>query len=331
MNILFIAEPYMNLHLPIIEELERQGHKVVYVDDQCQVWEWKQRWRGKRDKILQRAKAFLTGRYQQYWRAKIKKHNLMNQKFDLLFVINGCTFHPYLLRQLQKRQPNIRTVLYLWDDSGIFDYFHYAKYYNKIYTYDLKDSLKHGVNLLPFFFTHQMYPDANKPKYLISTIGTNHSNRLSICRKIYSQLKSFLGGNDFVKNIVEDSTIKNLINLRILDTSLPEDEIITHSKMEIQEVIEMIRESHCILDTDRESQVGATFRFIWALAMKKKIITTNEWVKNYDFYDPRQVCIIDRNNPVIPDDFCIESLPKEYSVKNVLDLRIDNWVKTILS
>jgi len=146
-------------------------------------------------------------------------------------------------------------------------------------------------------------------------VGTNHSGRLDICRKVYNDLCS--------------RGYHNLL-FKIVDQALPEDEIVTHTPISLSETIDIIRHSRCILDTDRESQSGTTPRLIWALAMGKKVITTNQNIDKYNFYTPEQILIIDRKNPDIPISFLEQSLPDDFTSPNLQNLRIDNWVKRLL-
>lgn len=123
----------------------------------------------------------------------------------------------------------------------------------------------------------------------------------------------------------------NALYFKIIDPSLPEDNIVSHTKLPIPEVIKLIKDSYCILDTDRESQTGTTPRLIWALAMNKKVITTNKNIVNFWFYNPEQILVIDRNNPIIPDDFIFSSLTNDFAVNNISRLRIDNWIKKLIT
>jgi len=39
------------------------------------------------------------------------------------------------------------------------------------------------------------------------------------------------------------------------------------------------------------------------IGMGKKLITTNTGIKKYDFYNPKNILILDRDNPQIPPEF----------------------------
>lgn len=142
-------------------------------------------------------------------------------------------------------------------------------------------------------------------------IGSNHDNRLKIAKIIASQLRAH-GMNYCFKR---------------LDKSLKENDIVIHKPLSTDSVQKVMMQSDCILDTDRESQSGTTPRLIWALAMGKKVITTNQNIKQMPFYNAELIHIIDRNNPVVDMDF-IESQPDFSRCQKLIQtLRIDAWVK----
>ena len=63
-------------------------------------------------------------------------------------------------------------------------------------------------------------------------------------------------------------------------------------------------------------------RTIEMLGMSKKVITTNALITQYDFYNPNNFFIIDRENPVLNTDFLdapYEPLPPEIQAKYSLD------------
>ena len=44
-------------------------------------------------------------------------------------------------------------------------------------------------------------------------------------------------------------------------------------------------------------------RTIEMVGLRKKLITTNAEIVNYDFYDSSNICIINRNSPVLDQNF----------------------------
>ena len=73
--------------------------------------------------------------------------------------------------------------------------------------------------------------------------------------------------------------------------------------MSLESVGELVKRSRIILDIAKPGQAGLSFRFFEAMASRKKVITTNRSVVDYDFYNPANILVIDEANPVIPERF----------------------------
>ena len=70
-------------------------------------------------------------------------------------------------------------------------------------------------------------------------------------------------------------------------------------------------------------------RCIETMGAKRKLITTNGHIAEYDFYDPNNILIVDRQNPVVPSGFTTS--PYRDIPAEVYDCyRIDRWLETIL-
>ena len=75
--------------------------------------------------------------------------------------------------------------------------------------------------------------------------------------------------------------------------------------------------------------MGLTMRTIELLGLQKKIITTNIDIVNYDFYNPVNILIIDRDSPKINKEFFttpFTPIPQEIVSKYI----ISNWLKRML-
>ena len=64
-----------------------------------------------------------------------------------------------------------------------------------------------------------------------------------------------------------------------------------------------LKQSKTVVDIQHPKQSGLTMRTIEMLGANKKMITTNADIQNYDFYHPNNICIVDRNNVVVPPEF----------------------------
>ena len=157
-------------------------------------------------------------------------------------------------------------------------------------------------------------------------IGTIHSGRLEVWNKIVENcglqntqrylyllagtISSLILGKRTLRKHNIDSSNVHIYGLSIKDTAY---------KMRISKVA---------LDVQFGTQTGLTMRTIESLASQTKLITTNAQVKKYDFYNSKNICVIDKENPVVPKEF-LESeyvnIPEEILYKYSLH----NWIKKI--
>lgn len=100
--------------------------------------------------------------------------------------------------------------------------------------------------------------------------------------------------------------------------------------MKKNELLELYKKSRIIVDVQHPKQTGLTLRTMEALGAKRKLITTNSDVEFYDFYNPTNILIVDRNNPVINTEFLnseYSELPDEIYEK----YSINSWIEKLLS
>jgi protein CpsH len=89
-------------------------------------------------------------------------------------------------------------------------------------------------------------------------------------------------------------------------------------------------EGNIVLDIAHPHQKGLSFRPYEAMGLRKKLITTNKDIANYDFYNPNNIFIIDDvHNIHIPMDF-ITSNYQEVTPAIREKYHIKNWIKSIL-
>ena len=100
------------------------------------------------------------------------------------------------------------------------------------------------------------------------------------------------------------------------------------SKVTSDELKNYLEKSKIILDLIREGHNGLSFRIFESLAYQKKLITTNQTIKKYNFYNPKNIKVIDINNTNIDSSFFLE----KYKVldENVYyKYTISNFVETV--
>ena len=337
MRILFLASFYFDLYKPILKELENEGHVVILKEDIQLKADYHVRHRNVFIKFA--CWLYRKGYYglKDYWKNQIRNDSMYNDRYDFFLCINGVSFHPYLLNHLKRLNPEIRSSLYVWDTSNFYNYYRYNTCFDNVFTFDYNDSIYYkDVKFLPSYWVPT---DKKQIRYKLSMIGSDHDDRLSIVSNIYDQIirnnitsfiriviKPPLRPNTWYRKILHNNDYKKASREWLKKKILP---FTTDTRYSLQDVINIIDESECVLDTEMPIQSGASQRVIWALARGKKVITTNLFLKEMSFYREGQISFIDRNNPKLDINFINES--KSFEENDELNkLRIDRWVKELI-
>lgn len=277
------------------------------------------------------------------WKALMDEDNLKNP-IDYFVSIVGIDVPPIIFEELRKRNPNMRMVLYLYDRvEGVYQIDGFFKYYDEVFSFDKSDCNQYKLSFLPIYwvpsaittndikydiFAFASYSVLKQERTTLFSSLKRHSrrNRYRDYIKLYD--KSYgLNKYDFiVRNISKTLLGRNTLTLKDVLNGL-----ITGTSVTPDAYRQLINSSRVVLDTQASYQDGLTARFMWALGSGKKIITTNVHAREYDFYNEKQIFILDNNADTI-DHFLIESFtPDSLQVKLVEPYRIDNWVCRILN
>lgn len=338
-RILLLAPTFLDLYQDLISELNRQGYNTTYIKDK----------EYKFDPFFFRKKSSTLNQYiytlflNIYWHIFLLFHKNIIKEYDYLLVINGMSFHPYLLEQLKKKNKDIYSVLYLWDRTyNNYKFNRNFINFNKIATFDKVDAHEYNLIFLPLYWIQETTRKNNE--YTIFAFGGFRQDRY----KLFKQIKDIFKNNSTVHNYIKILVraphkntiwkIKQLIKkiLKIdndILKKIDDKEIIETIPLSPSEFRNKIYTSECIIDTNNIFQEGMTPRFMWALGAQKKIITTNKNVINYTFYDDSRIFITNEN---INKEALLQFLKtpiinKPEFTSEILPFRIDNWIITLLS
>ena len=90
-------------------------------------------------------------------------------------------------------------------------------------------------------------------------------------------------------------------------------------------------DSKIILDIAHPHQKGLSFRPYETIGLRKKLITTNKDIVNYDFYNPNNIFVIeDIDNITIPLEF-FKTDYQEIDIKLREKYHIKNWIHNIIN
>ena len=256
-----------------------------------------------------------TGFYQEVLNSYYKKElaPLKKRGYDTVISIRGEYTPVKTLKLLKSYYPDSRLILYMWDGlhklntKGIETKW---PYYDKVYTFDRMDYEKHKkkLNFLPLYYYEDCIPDRMPPvnssrfKYDLSFIGTGHDDRIRIVKNVMEQCESSgLRGFSYFYMPHPAVYLKDKALNRDFKGVARSD--IRFRKVPFQKLYQIYANSKCIIDVENAGQHGLTMRSMEILGLKRKLVTTNSDIVNYDFYHPDNILVLDRKNPVINTEF----------------------------
>ena len=228
------------------------------------------------------------------------------KQYDYVFVIKGEAITGEAVALLREAYPSAKFVLYLWDSvANIPECERRIALYDRVLSFDPHDAQTYGMVFRPLFFAKEYEAQAMERgdyRYAFAFIGTAHTVRPLIAKKLAHACRT-QGKETFAYLFLPHPMIYlyNKVCNPAYHTVKKSD--IHFEALNAQQIKEVYQRSCCILDVEHQKQRGLTMRTIELVGMQKKIITTNSMVKEYDFYNPANICVIDRQNPVVEEFF----------------------------
>ena len=312
MKIAVISFDYWGYDEKIVDELINQGHEAIHI----KLSNFKYQYKHFFEKLNNFASKIFLGKNVKKIKAEEYVLNILdsNQKFDYILTINPERISKQTHRVIKKHTKQY--IAYLYDSLER----HNAKsllhdIFDKIYSFDKNDVKEYNLNFLPNYIHLSKIIEQRKTKNTVFSISSI-DERLETYNKIAQQLTDL------------HISFKFLFFDKKLKATLHPKAIFTTKKLNQNEIMSEILTSEVILDVVRNNQIGLSFRIFDALALEKKIITTNIDIKNYDFYNPKNILILDKNNIVIDPLFFETEYEK---IPNTIfeSYTLRNWIKTI--
>lgn len=281
-------------------------------------------------RILIRLNRNLVGRYiNKYYDEIIEKTK--KEKYDFIFFIKGESISSSIVRKLRDTHPESRIIMYYWDsienNKNAKDL---LSSFDKVFSFDRVDCANFSLDFLPLFYIPQYSEIAKKEveqKYDLMFAGTTHSERYEFVNGIATQIKS-IGGKCFTWFYFPSKV--NFYKLKWDNPKFRKANIkdFAFTPMSREDLLNLYAESRIQIDMQHPKQTGLTMRTIETLGAKKKLITTNKNVEDYDFYCPENILIVDKANPIITEDF-IHAPWKEVPDDIYKKYSLSSWLNTI--
>ena len=192
----------------------------------------------------------------------------------------------------------------MWDSFKNKNSLNTIELFDSVITFDSEDAHKYKIKFLPLFFIkkYEQIKEIECYEQELCFTGTAHSDRYQIAKKIEKQLKQFdLKMYSYFYLPSEIMYWIRRLFLRKYKYGTLRD--FSFKALTQNEIVSIIEKSKVVLDINHPFQCGLTSRCIEALGANRKLITTNNNIKNYNFYNTANILIIDRENPIIYKDF----------------------------
>lgn len=323
-KILLICPKFFDYHIEFINELKELGADVDYYDERPS--------NKNIVKALLRLNSNLAELISKKYYRKLS-HAIKEKKYDYMLIIKPEAITIDFIKEFKDRNPNARVCMYLWDSMMNNKSAKYKiELADNVYSFDAEDCKKYKLKFRPLFYTSQ-YHDLQKSKkeneYDLLFIGTVHSDRYKVLNNLKIQMES--EGKKVYFYMYIQSKIVYLIRKFIFNEFKGShiDEF-KFKPLNQRDVIKLVEKSNTIIDIHHPKQTGLTMRTIEMLGANKKLITTNEAIVDYDFYNKNNIQVVNRNI----DNLEIEFLNGKYnSLDDEVKMKysIKSWLLEILN
>ena len=213
------------------------------------------------------------------WYNKWKKNII---EFDNVIIFDR-NYNWNIIKYIHKKNPDCRIIVWYWNPIGKIKRVPqmYRKYCEE-WSFDLDDCREYQLHyntqfsfLKQFLSVQSLKLEQQFDMYFLGYDKGRMPFIYQIETMMYEEgLKPY-----FI--VVKDSTSKSIYKYA--------DDVISYKKN-----IDLLKVSKCILELVQSGQKGLTVRCIEALFLNKKLITNNKDIKNYDFYHPNNILVIDQ-------------------------------------
>lgn len=320
-KILFFSANFFGYQNEIMKSLIELGAEVDFYDERPKNTFWTKA-------LIRLDKRIVKQKIEKYYGSIIA--DISERNYDYVFFLKAEGINLKMLNELKRAQSQAKFILFMWDSikNSSSDIETFFPLFNKILSFDRKDAEKHDVLVFrPLFYINdyrRIAKEKSVVKYDVTFIGTGHTDRYALVSKI--------------KSICEEKNLSSYFFVYLQDIRIylarkifkksyrkAKKEDFKFNPLNKNEIIEIIKKSNCILDIQRVVQSGLTMRTLEVLGAEKKLITTNEDIVNYDFYNENNIYVIDRENPEIPMDF-IKSEYQEIETDVYNKYSIGSWL-----
>ncbi|RRA96218.1 hypothetical protein [Paenimyroides viscosum] len=298
----------------IANELQNKGIEATYINSAA----FKHVYKNFGEKIINFfSKTILKKNLKKNKQTQFVLDKILNEIQDITLVVDPAHFNHTILKEVRKKSKKL--IAYNYDSMAQLPLpADKMSYFDEIYSFDKNDCKKHDFKFITNFIYLPKSPINFKNTLKAFTIQSKSKDRIFTLSKIADQLDSLN-----IKNY--EFLVYGKVN-----TKINKNIIFFNERIGLETFQKRMDNSEILLDLVRDGQNGLSFRIFEAMALQKKLITTNKNIIDYDFYNPNNILVIDAKNPTITTNFLksnYQPIPENIYNKYTLN----NWIKTVIN
>ena len=225
-------------------------------------------------------------------------------QYDVV-ILGENGYSKSISRYIRKKNKKCKIVMYFWNKiNGAYSKHLQDKNIDEFWTFDKEDAKKYNIKYNSQFYTKNIQLKSKPQEFDILFLGRAKNRKNEIIE---------------LNNKLEQQNLK--CNFIVI-----EDE---KDYIEYDKYLDLISKSKCILDYNQKGQTGLTLRPMEALFFNKKLITNNKDIKNYNFYNSKNIFILGENKMEEVDKFL--NTPSEKIHEDILNnYDFNSWVEKFL-
>jgi hypothetical protein len=243
---------------------------------------------------------------------------------DILFLVNPEAITSGEVIALKKIHPSLKVYIYMWDSvMNKRRALTLLPVSDRFITFDPEDKkIDARISFLPLFYTRAFEGIVSRKAmtYDVCFVGSLHSDRYRIVKSAcFDGLSAF---HFFFSPSRALFFVQRLVFAAFRRVDLQD---VSFQSLSFDQISGAMKKSLAVIDIEHPNQVGLTMRTIESLGARKKLITTNANIKEYDFYDSDNICIVNREMVSVEGEFFAKpykslrpEIYNKYSLRNWL-------------
>lgn len=240
-------------------------------------------------------------------------------------IIFDYGYLPDMERYIHRVNPDCQVFLFFWNRVNRYNRKHLDfPDHNAIFSTDPEDCKRYGLR-----YNHIFYPREFYTPY-IPLSGENKLFFLGMDKGRAPYIHS-------LKQILEDSGIS--CDIRIIASSADSDyrkrfqTVLTDKRLSYHQYLTHLGHCNLLLDINQAGQSALTMRVMEAIYLSKKLITNNQDITSYDFYDPNNIFLLPEEGfPSVKELQCFLQKPFNPYPSHILDhYSFEHWAAQFIS